>query len=350
MSKVSLYDIFLSVFRFMLNGKTKNTGVDEGGTPCPLKRISLRRKASFLHMLSCCIVESSQSVISSSWKTNGDELCKGKCLGKTFQIRKHGRFENPFWTRSEIYNGLFGQRCRTPCDRAGQTERAQALVAWEWASGKETNDSRFKRFLSALAQDISEQENFQGESPRRNSTNTRPRSCKNVNVKHLKDTSSSIMLVRATLVLKDMSLAVGSCGGGDIYIPSRRVTRLNIFEIIDRDNRYKSLTTLKVIGFLDEVSFNLGTDTFVILDNASVHRNKLIRELRLIWKRKGLVLFYLPQYLPQLNIAETLWRILKGKWIRLQDYITSDMLFYTTNMTLADIEKGLCINFSQTVA
>ena len=112
----------------------------------------------------------------------------------------------------------------------------------------------------------------------------------------------------------------------------------------------RTLTTTKI----DICKFNLETDTFVILDNASVHRNKLIRELRLIWKRKGLVLFYLPQFLPQflpqLNIAETLWRILKGKWIRLQDYITSDMLFYTTNMTLADIEKGLYINFSKPVA
>ena len=40
---------------------------------------------------------------------------------------------------------------------------------------------------------------------------------------------------------------------------------------------------------------------------------------------------------------ETLWRILKGKWIRPQDNLTSDMLFYTTNRALADIGKGLRI-------
>lgn len=59
---------------------------------------------------------------------------------------------------------------------------------------------------------------------------------------------------------------------------------------------------------------------------------------------------FLPPYSPQLNIAETLWRILKGKWIRPQDYITSDILFYTTNRALADIGKGLRINFSKHVA
>lgn len=47
---------------------------------------------------------------------------------------------------------------------------------------------------------------------------------------------------------------------------------------------------------------------------------------------------------------ETLWRILKGKRIRPQDYFTSDMLFYTTLRALADIGKGLHINYSKHVA
>lgn len=75
-----------------------------------------------------------------------------------------------------------------------------------------------------------------------------------------------------------------------------------------------------------------------------------VSKARAAWEQRGLFLFFLPPYSPQLNIAETLWRILKGKWIRPQDYITSDMLFYTTNRALADIGKGLRINFSKHVA
>ena len=144
--------------------------------------------------------------------------------------------------------------------------------------------------------------------------------------------------------------------GEEVYVPSQRVARLNIFGVIDCDNRYKGFTTFekmtadKVVSFLDEISFNLEMNTFVVLDNASVHRNKKIKELRPIWEQRGLFLFFLPPYSPQLNIAETLWRILKGKWIRPQDYITSDMLFYTTNRALADIGKGGRINFSKHVA
>ena len=72
--------------------------------------------------------------------------------------------------------------------------------------------------------------------------------------------------------------------------------------MIDRDNRYKGFTTFermtadKVISFLDEFSFNLEMDTFVVLDNASVHRNKKIKELRPIWEKRGLFLFFLPPY------------------------------------------------------
>jgi len=74
-------------------------------------------------------------------------------------------------------------------------------------------------------------------------------------------------------------------------------------------------------------------------------REVAIKELRPICENRGLFLFFLPPYSPHLNIAETLWRILKGKWIRPQDYITTDMLFYATNRALADIGNGLRINY-----
>lgn len=144
--------------------------------------------------------------------------------------------------------------------------------------------------------------------------------------------------------------------GEDVYIPSLKAGRLNIFGMIDRNNRYdgfcttESINADKVIDFLDRLSFKVEKETFVVLDNASVHRNRKIKELRSLWEQRGLFLFYLPPYSPQLNIAETLWRILKGKWIRPQDYISKDTLFYTVNRALADIGKGVSINFKHYAA
>ncbi|EGC19164.1 hypothetical protein HMPREF9141_2300, partial [Prevotella multiformis DSM 16608] len=47
-----------------------------------------------------------------------------------------------------------------------------------------------------------------------------------------------------------------------------------------------------------------------------------------------------------LNIAETLWRILKGKWLRPVDYLYTDSLLYATNRALEAIGSGLKISFT----
>ena len=131
---------------------------------------------------------------------------------------------------------------------------------------------------------------------------------------------------------------------------------MNIFGMINRKNNYKgfattdSITAEKVIEFLDVLSFQVRKNTFVVLDNATVHRNHKIKELRPIWEKRGLFLFYLPPYSPHLNIAETLWRILKGKWIRVQDYASTDTLFYAANRILAAVGEDLFIKYSYTVA
>ena len=103
----------------------------------------------------------------------------------------------------------------------------------------------------------------------------------------------------------------------DVYIPSKKAQRVNIFGMIDRNNRYHGFTTTesidadKVVEYLDTFSLNIKKDTFIVFDNASVHRNKKIRELRELWEKRGLFLFYLPPYSPHLNLAETLWRIVE---------------------------------------
>ena len=92
--------------------------------------------------------------------------------------------------------------------------------------------------------------------------------------------------------------------GEDVYIPCERGLRLNIFGMIDRRNRYEGFTTTenmtadKVADFLDRMSLRISKRTVVVLDNASVHRYRLMRELRPLWEKRGLFLFFLPPYSP----------------------------------------------------
>jgi transposase len=144
--------------------------------------------------------------------------------------------------------------------------------------------------------------------------------------------------------------------GENVYIPSERAKRLNIFGMIDRNNRFEgfctsdSINAEKIVAFLDRFSFLVEKKTFIVLDNASVHRNAKIRQMRLIWEKRGLFLFYIPPYSPHLNIAETLWRIMKGKWLRPQDYVCADTLFYATNRVLAAIGREVRINYTHYAA
>lgn len=139
----------------------------------------------------------------------------------------------------------------------------------------------------------------------------------------------------------------------EVYIPSQRERRLNIFGMVDYNCNYMgfnttdSITAEKVADFLDRFSMTVKKETFIVLDNAKIHRSKLMKEMRGIWEKRGLYLFFLPPYSPHLNIAETLWRILKGKWIQPADYSSADSLFYAVDRSLAALGTTSLVRFSK---
>jgi len=142
----------------------------------------------------------------------------------------------------------------------------------------------------------------------------------------------------------------------DVYVPSQRGARLNCFAMVDRCCRthwfttVKSIDTERMIAFLDNFSFTIRRKTVIVLDNAPVHRAKKLLALCPVWEKRGMHIFFLPPYSPHLNIAEILWRMLKGKWIQTHDYMSPDTLFYAANRALAAMGNGLMINFKNHVA
>lgn len=138
----------------------------------------------------------------------------------------------------------------------------------------------------------------------------------------------------------------------NVTIPSERGKRLNIWGMIDYGSNYhgftsmESMTSENIADFLDRFSLTIKRETFIVLDNAKVHRSKLMKEMRKIWEKRGLFLFFLPPYSPHLNIAETLWRMLKGQWIQPSDYASTDNLFYAVNRALGALGTSNRINFT----
>ncbi len=139
----------------------------------------------------------------------------------------------------------------------------------------------------------------------------------------------------------------------DVSIKVERRFRLNCFAIINRKSECHwtsssdNIDSKFVCNYLDQFSMTLNKETFIVLDNASAHRSKLMKERIIEWERRGLFIFFLPTYSPHLNIAEKIWRKLKKEWLRPEDYVSSDCLAYSTTQCLMNLGGVLKINFSK---
>lgn len=135
-------------------------------------------------------------------------------------------------------------------------------------------------------------------------------------------------------------------------MPSAKGKGLNCFGLLSRTNKLMFSTTTQnitssfVFEYLERLSFMLKKPTVIVLDNASVHTAKIIRQQRKVWEERGLTLFYLPPHSPQLNLIEILWKMLKYYWLSPEDYVEEQLLFYQTNLALAAVGSSLNINFS----
>lgn len=141
-----------------------------------------------------------------------------------------------------------------------------------------------------------------------------------------------------------------------VSLPSTQGRGVNCFALLNRQSRCWFRTTQKVITastivqWLEQFSQSLRRPvrpTVVVLDNAPVHRAKEVRQQLAGWQKRGLYVFYLPNYSPHLNIAETLWRKLKYEWLEAEDYANKETLCYGVWQALAAVGKSLNINFSQ---
>ena len=75
-----------------------------------------------------------------------------------------------------------------------------------------------------------------------------------------------------------------------------------------------------VIHFFNAFCRTLQGPTVVVVDNASIHTSEAFQEAIPHWEKQGLWIFYLPEYSPELNLIEILWRFMKYEWIEFWAY------------------------------
>jgi transposase len=138
----------------------------------------------------------------------------------------------------------------------------------------------------------------------------------------------------------------------EVFMPSAQGAGINLFGLISRANRLvfamtaESITSEFIIAQIEKLLDHLKKPTVIVLDNARVHRSQALRERLPAWEARGLFVFYLPVYSPQLNMAEMLWRRLKYEWLSPADYLDWENLKYQTRLILSGVGSLLKINYS----
>jgi len=138
-----------------------------------------------------------------------------------------------------------------------------------------------------------------------------------------------------------------------ICILSKRSKRINVFGLYSRNNEFKSyqgegsITAEQVVTYLDDFAKNITEKTVVVMDNATVHKAKIVKDKIKEWEELGLILWYLPAYSPHLNLIETLWRKIKCEWLKPHDYANIETLTKAIDDILENVGKSFKISFKK---
>ena len=109
---------------------------------------------------------------------------------------------------------------------------------------------------------------------------------------------------------------------------------------------YDKVDTDVVIAVFNLFAETITKRTFVVLDNASFHTSKKFKDQIKKWEEKGLYLFYLPPYSPQLNPIEQLWKFMKYYWIDLEAYTSIENLKNYVEKVIVGYGTEYGINFA----
>ena len=140
--------------------------------------------------------------------------------------------------------------------------------------------------------------------------------------------------------------------GEQVMVNSQRSKRLNAFGILNIRQELEvflfegTINSDVVIACIDRFSEKIKMKTVLVVDNASIHTSNVFLEKQEEWKAKGLTIFFLPTYSPELNIIEILWRFIKYQWLEIDAYESWSSLVKTVENIFIKFGSEYIINFA----
>ncbi len=140
--------------------------------------------------------------------------------------------------------------------------------------------------------------------------------------------------------------------GEEIRILPETGKRLAVFGLLNLNCEGRFWTSEKtiksefVIDCLEEwIADKAAKPRVLVLDNARIHRSRLMQSKLAEWEEKGFYIFNLPVYSPHLNIIEILWRKMKYEWLKPEDYASFEKLTEAIKQILSDLGTEYKIKF-----
>jgi transposase len=140
--------------------------------------------------------------------------------------------------------------------------------------------------------------------------------------------------------------------GERIEIPSRKSKQINALGFLRYDGRFKwytvdeSIDSEIVIACFNDFAKSLRRVTVVAIDNASVHTSAAFESNIPLWEAKGLFLYFLPPYCPELNLIEIIWRMIKHHWLPLKAYESFQSLMTELHKVLSQIGSRYVVDLA----
>jgi len=140
--------------------------------------------------------------------------------------------------------------------------------------------------------------------------------------------------------------------GKTIEIPSSKSKRLNVLGFVNRDCKFNSfvfegsINSSCVVACIDAFSHQIKIPTTLEIDNASTHTSHEFNNNLKAWTERGLTIYRIPPYSPELNIIEIIWRKIKYEWLPFSAYESYHSLEQELFQVLSNIGKNHKVVFS----
>ena len=121
------------------------------------------------------------------------------------------------------------------------------------------------------------------------------------------------------------------------YAPSSSLSWISLPRTLKADDLVAFLSSL---GSADSL-------TVVVLDNASMHRSKLVKAARGELAKHGMVLYFLPPYSPELNLIEPVFGVIKHYDMPERSYTSIDGLSLAVDAAFQRANQRISIKTRQ---